>query len=176
MIRGEHVGLRAIEPGDLETLRAWRNRPEMRQFYREFKEFGPDKQRAWYDAKVVNDPSTLMFAIVDLENDELIGASGLCFIDWVNRNCDLSLYIGRDELYIDDRFAPDAARATLRYGFEVLGIHRVWVEIYEYDTAKQTWLEDLGFSLDGRFREHHFHDGKWHDSLFYSLLDREFIG
>ena len=114
-----------------------------------------------------------MFAIVDLADGRLLGASGLCFIDPVNRNCDLSLYIGDDGVYIDDRYAPDAARTTLEYGFGELGMHRIWVEIYEFDTAKRRLLEELGFQLEGRHREHHFAEGGYHDSLFYGLLASE---
>ena len=174
MLTGDHVVLRAIVPGDLEQLRLWRNQPEFRRYFREYREIGSDDQRRWYETSVLNDAAVLMFAIEERDTGRLLGACGLCFIDWVSRTCDLSIYLGADDLYIDDRLAPDAARTLLRYGFGVLGMHRVWVEIYDYDEAKKALLSELGFTLDGRFREHHFHEGRWHDSLFYGLLDREF--
>ena len=176
MLTGHHVALRAITPSDLEPLRLWRNQPEFRKFFREYRELGPDDQQRWYDGRVMDDLGTLMFAIEGMHDQRLLGACGLCFIDWISRTCDLSIYLGADDLYIDDVLAPDSARVLLRYAFGVLGMHRVWVEIYDYDEAKQRLLENLGFELDGRFREHHFHDGRWHDSLFYGLLDREFAG
>ena len=172
MISGQTVGLRAIEREDLRSLMDWRNRPEFRRNFREFRELGTADQEAWFE-RLTADQRQLMFAVVERNSGELLGASGLCYIDWVSRNCDLSLYIGKDALYIDDTYAPDAARTTLRYGFDELGMHRVWVEIYEYDTVKQELLESLGFKLDGRHREHHYADGGFHDSLFYGLLAGE---
>lgn len=174
MLTGEHVGLRAIEPDDLEALRGWRNQPAFRRCFREYREIGPDQQRHWYETQVIGSAQTLMFAIEDLTDGRLLGASGLCLIDWVNRNCDLSIYIGADDVYIDDRYAPDAARVTMRYGFETLGMHRIWTEIYAYDDTKRRMLEALGFQLEGRHRQHHFEDGGWHDSLFYGMLSDEF--
>jgi RimJ/RimL family protein N-acetyltransferase len=172
MLTGDHIGLRAIERDDLRQLMDWRNKPEFRRYFREYRELGMADQEAWFE-RMSADSRQLMFAVVDRADGRLLGASGLCFVDWVNRNCDLSIYIGADDVYIDDRYAPDAARTTLRYGFEELGLNRVWVEIYDFDTAKQRFLTDLGFELEGRHREHHFAEGEWHDSLFYGLLARD---
>jgi RimJ/RimL family protein N-acetyltransferase len=56
------------------------------------------------------------------------------------------------------------------YGFDELGLNRLWSEIYDFDTAKRTFFDRLGFTLDGRHRRTHWAEGAWHDSLFYSLL------
>ena len=172
MLSGQHVGLRAIEREDLAQLRDWRNDPAFRRHFREHRELSALDQEAWFE-RMNADPRQLMFAIVDRDAGRLVGASGLCFIDPVNRNCDLSIYIGADGAYVDERLAPDAARTTLRYGFEELGLHRVWAEIYDFDEPKQELLAGLGFQLEGRHREHHFAEGGWHDSLFYGLLADE---
>jgi RimJ/RimL family protein N-acetyltransferase len=174
MIEGARVGLRAIERDDLPLLLAWRNRAEFRRYFREFRELCWHQQLAWYETTVLNDPRTRMFAIVERKSGALLGACGLCQIDWVNRLADFSLYIGHDALYIDDVYAPDAGRALLRYGFDELGLHRIWCEIYGFDRAKQTLLPRLGFTLDGRHRETHWAEGAWHDSLFFGVLEREF--
>ena len=105
------------------------------------------------------------------KNDvELLGACGLCYIDWVNGSADFSIYIGKDDLYIDSVIAIDAGKVLLKYAFEEIRLHKVWAEIYEYDVCKAKMFEELGFTLDGRFRHHHWAMGRWHDSLFYSKL------
>ena len=83
-----------------------------------------------------------MFSIIELESDRLLGACGLCYIDWINKNADFSIYIGADNLYIDDNFAPDAGSIMARYGFEELGLHRLWAEIYDYDDLKKNLLKN----------------------------------
>ena len=171
MLKGQLTGLRAVERTDLEQLRNWRNQPEYRRYFREYRELSSDQQQHWYEAVVNGDPSTRMFAVVDLADGRLLGACGLCYINWVDRNADFSLYIGADGLYIDDRYAPDAAETLIRYGFEELNLHRLWSEIYDFDAAKQGLFDRLGFGLDGRHRQTHWSEGGWHDSLFYSLLN-----
>lgn len=173
MLRGDHVGLRAIERADLPVLLAWRNQPEFRRFFREYRELSAEHQARWFENVVMGNPSTRMFAIEELTSGRLLGACGLCYIDWVNRNADFSIYIGADGLYIDGCFAPDAARVMARYGFDELGLHRLWAEIYAFDAAKSVFFESLGFTLEGRHRQTHWSEGQWHDSLYYSLLAHE---
>lgn len=173
MLSGKHVGLRAIELADLPQLLEWRNKPELRQYFREYRELNAEQQRRWFDEKVNGDPTIKMFSVIDLSSGRLLGACGLCYIDWVNRTADFSIYIGADDLYIDEKFAPDAAKILIRYGFEELGLHRLWSEIYAFDDPKIAFFDQLGFTLDGRHRETHWANGLWHDSLFYGLLSTD---
>lgn len=173
MLKARYIGLRAIEPDDLPQLLSWRNRPEFRRYFREYRELNSDMQRQWYETRVLNDPATRMFAIVDLAGERLLGACGLCAIDWINRSADFSIYIGADNLYIDEHFAPDAAGALIQYGFEELNLHRLWAEIYEFDTSKKRLFEHLGFHLDGLHKQTHWSNGQWHNSLFYGLIANE---
>ena len=170
MICGQFTGLRAIEADDRAQLLHWRNDPQLRQYFREYRELNAVQQRQWFDTRVNNDPTTRMFAITDLTDGRLLGACGLCYIDWINRTADFSIYIGADDRYIDAQFAPDAAIAMIGYGFEELSLNRLWSEIYDFDAAKTAFFEQLGFQLDGRHRQTHWARGRWHDSLFFSLL------
>jgi RimJ/RimL family protein N-acetyltransferase len=173
MLKGNFVGLRAIERDDLSILLEFRNKPEYRRYFREYRELSMENQNVWYGETVMKDPKTVMFSIIELDSERLLGACGLCYIDWINKNADFSIYIGADNLYIDDKFAPDAGLVMARYGFEELGLHRLWAEIYDFDDLKRKFFENFGFKLEGRHRETHWSEGKWHDSLFYSLLNGE---
>jgi len=171
MIKGQKTYLRAIEEGDLKQLLEWRNKPNLRKYFREYRELSWDQQIWWYENIVLKDDKVRMFSILD-HNKNLLGACGLCYINWVDRNADFSIYLGADDLYIDDIFAIDAAKSMINYGFEELNLHRLWAEIYDFDEAKTKMFNALDFELDGRHRETHWTDGKWCDSLFFSLLNK----
>ena len=110
-----------------------------------------------------------MFSICNLDH-QLIGACGLCHIDWVQRNADFSIYIGYNNLYIDEEYAIDAGKTIIQYGFMKMNLHRLCVEIYDFDERKKRMFEHLGFELDGRHKHTQMLNGKWHDSLFYGLI------
>lgn len=171
MLKGKYVGLRAIEESDLEQLLEWRNQPEYRKFFREYRELGLTNQKEWFNKVVQKNENTVMFSIVELSSGDLIGACGLCYIDWRNRCADFSIYIGKDNLYIDDVFAIDAARTMLRYGFEELNLYRVWSEIYDIDEKKKIMFDKLGFIHEATHVHTHWTEGKWVDSLYYRYIN-----
>lgn len=173
MLKGKFTGLRAIEKDDLTQLMQWRNEPELRKYFRETNELNSSNQLKWFESVTAKNSTNRMFSIVKLDTFELMGACGLCYLDWVNRSADFSIYLGYDNLYIDDKYAIDAAKVMRNYGFGVLNLHRLWAEIYSIDEPKKKFFDKLGFKLDGEFRETYWYDSQWHSSLFYSLLSTD---
>lgn len=174
MIKGKFTGLRAIERTDLPILLEWRNKPEFRIFFREHKELNMENQQSWFDNYVILDSNTRMFAIIELSTQELIGACGLCYIDWVNRSADFSIYLGKNDLYIDDIFSIDAALSMEKYAFEELNLHRLWAEIYSIDEKKIKFFNKLQFEQEGHLKETHWTTGRWVDSLYFGKINKNY--
>lgn len=182
MIFGEVIGLRALEYSDLEQLQIWRNNEQMRRYYREYRELSHCDQEAWYKAICCGNRNFCMFGIAALHDckewsvasGQLLGVCGLTNINWVIRSAEISFYIGHRDLYVDDTFAPDALRTLCRYAFRALNIHKIWAEIYHFDTSKKTLFEKMSMHLDGTLRDSAFEDGAYHHALIYSLLETEF--
>jgi len=174
MLEGNFTILRSIENKDLKKLLYWRNLEKFRKHFREYRELNYTQQKIWFENVVKGDKNTIMFSILSKKTKELLGVCGLCYIDWVNKNADFSIYIGKKEVYIDTKFAPDASKILLNYGFSNLGLHRIWAEIYDFDKKKINFFKKLFFKLDGKHRETYWCNNEWNDSLFYSILINEF--
>ena len=171
MIKGEKVFLSSIEKDDLEQLKAWRNNPEFRKHFREYRELNLRQQELWFEDKVVKDPTTLMFAIRDMKSSQLLGCCGFVYINWVHRHADLSLYIGWEDAYIDDQgYAQESCKLLMNYGFNELGLNKIWTEIYEFDEKKKMLYKKFEFKQDGLLRENYWFDGRWWDSIILSKL------
>jgi hypothetical protein len=175
MLSGKYIGIKAIEREDLGQMLHWRNNPQFRQFFREYRELNLKNQEYWFENIVQKDQNMIMFSIVDLKNDNLLGACGFCYINWVNRNAEFSLYIGDSNVYIDQKFAPDAGNVLIKYGFNELNLHRIYAEAFDFDKLKQGLLKSLKFQLEGRHRETQWSNGQWYDSLVFGLLKRDII-
>lgn len=175
MIRGKLTGLRAIEKDDLTLLRDWRNNAAFRRNFREVRELNLINQETWFN-KTSSNPNDFMFMVVDLKNNEPIGAAGLLYTNWIIRSSDFSFYIGRDNLYIDNEgFALDAAQTLIEYGFNNLNLNKIWMELYEFDNAKiNFFIENFHFHKDGLLRQNCFEDGKYWNSHVISLLKEDF--
>ena len=173
MIKGRLVGLRAVEKEDLPLLRDWRNIPEFRRNFREVRELGLANQEKWFERSCVSNPNDFMFTIIDLETKEPIGAAGLLYINWIIRSADFSFYIGKNNWYIDqDGYAKEAAQLLIEYGFKNLNLHKIWMELYEFDNIKiDFFTKEFDFKQDGILRDNCFEDGKYWDSIIISLIN-----
>lgn len=173
MIKGKLVGLRAIEEADLELLQKWRNNPAFRRNFREVRELGTENQKRWFKMIYDNPMRDFMFGIVDLDNDQLIGACGLLYINWFIRSADFSFYIGRDDVYMDDKgYAEEATGLLIDYGFNNLNLHKIWMELYEFDKVKYDFFtQKFDFKQDALLRDNCFEDGKYWNSYIISLIN-----
>ena len=170
MIKGKDVGLRALEAEDLILLRNWRNITSFRKNFREHRELSMANQEAWFN-KTINNPNDFMFVIEDLKTAEPLGACGLLYTNWIIRSADFSFYIGYDNLYIDEKYAFDAANLLINYGFKDLNLNKIWMELYEFDEKKiEFFTKKFDFKVDGKLRQNAFSDGKYWDSYIISLL------
>jgi len=175
MLKGELVGLVAVEKEDLKQLRDWRNNTEFRKYFREYRELSMRDQEIWFEEKVIKDPNTIMFSIRRLTDYELLGCCGFVYINWVHRHADLSLYIGWNDEYIDDKgYAKESCKLLLDYGFKELCLNKIWTEIYEFDEKKKALYDKFGFKQDGLLRQNYWYNGKWWDSRILSLLSIEY--
>lgn len=70
-------------------------------------------------------------------------------------------------------YAQDAARTIIDFGFTTLGLHRISGAIGPDNAASIALVTRLGFTEEGRLRDHVFTNGAWRDSILYSLLAHE---
>lgn len=174
MITGKKIYLDSLNKNDLKNLRIWRNNQNYRKFFREFREISEKDQLDWFNEIVKKNDHTIMFAIRNSKK-KLIGCCGLVYINWKDKNADLSLYIGENNVYIDNKgYAIESVKLLLKYGFHELNLNRIWTEIYEFDQKKIKLYSQLGFKLDGKLRQNYWYDGRWWNSLIYSKLSKEF--
>ncbi len=70
-------------------------------------------------------------------------------------------------------YATEAARAMVHFGFQELGLHRIWGHTVAENIASQRVMEKLGMCHEGRLRENERFKGRWWDTVIYGILARE---
>lgn len=70
-------------------------------------------------------------------------------------------------------YATEAARAMVGFGFDELGLRRVWGECVLENSGAQRVLVKLGMRCVARLRKAEWYKGRWWDRLVYSVLDME---
>ena len=172
MIKRKITNFRALEVEDLRQLRDWRNTDFVRETCREYRLLNMEHQKKWFDSLFKTPPDNIVFGIEN-KKGKLIGVCGLTWIDWKNRNAEVSTYIGEKE-WQKKGAATDSLKALIKYGFETLNLHRIYAIIFEFNKSSIKLFERCGFEFEGKHREAHFIKGRYWDELVYGMLHEEY--
>ena len=67
-------------------------------------------------------------------------------------------------------FATEAAAAVLRFGFDTVGLHRIWATCRPDNVGSSRVLEKIGMEREGHLRDHVLVRGAFRDSLLYAAI------
>lgn len=170
MIRGEKVTLRSLEDDDSEMLRGWRNDPELSQYACNAIPISQIEQRTWYDGYAKN--KTYQVFIIEDEAKDPIGYCLVKNLDHLNRNAEIGGYLipkvqGKG-------YGKDVFKTLMKYCFKELNMHRVYLQVFAFNTRAVQLYEKLGFKIEGTFRDAFFKQGRYQDLVQMSILEAEF--
>jgi [ribosomal protein S5]-alanine N-acetyltransferase len=107
------------------------------------------------------------FAVVLREGGELVGSIGMN-LNARDNNGELGYWIGVP--YWGCGYCTEAAREIVRYGFEVLGLHRIHSNHFGSNSASGRVMQKVGMVREGTRREHYRKWGEYEDRVEYGLL------
>ncbi|MEW6369028.1 MAG: GNAT family protein [Acidobacteriota bacterium] len=173
MIVGQKVRLRAIEREDIPAFVKWFNDPEVRQFLKMFEPMSKAKEERWFETQLES-RDQFIFAIEAAADGRWvhIGNTGLMQIDWKNRTAVFGIVLGEKNLW-GRGYGTEATRLTLQYAFHQLNLHRVELDVFDYNPRAVRCYERVGFKHEGVRRQAFFNAGRYHDVLRMGILHDE---
>lgn len=130
----------------------------------------PEGAAAAWISKQPTSPDNHTFAITLRDGGDVIGAIGLRAEPDHGRG-EIGYWIGLP--YWNRGYVTEAARAVIGFGFESLGLHRIWAMHFTRNPASGRIMQKVGMKYEGRLREH---EKKWDvfvDCEVYGILDSE---
>jgi RimJ/RimL family protein N-acetyltransferase len=165
------VTLRPILTTDAEAIARMGNNPKIAGFMRDV---FPHPYRLENAVAFVNNVKdqhpTKVFAI--LADGEHVGCCGIFPKEDVARmNAEVGYWIGEE--HWGKGIATQAVKLIAAYGFETLGMHRIYASVFGPNKASARVLEKAGFTYEGAHRQAVYKNGEYLDELFYSLLRKD---
>lgn len=168
LLCGDTVRLRETREDDYEQLARWWNDPALKvlqtQWIRPTPTTGTVELMRGWSANTGNNAG---FAVEVLDGAALVGHATLHGVD-KNRCAELAIVLGRP--YWGAGHGTDALRVLVRYGFVEMGLHRIQLETFAFNTRAIAAYRRLGFTEEGRRREAVHHAGQWHDTVQMAIL------
>lgn len=174
MLSGHLVTLRPIERADLRQAVGWRNDARVMRGLFSYRPLSLAEQEQWFEGYLTNQHEILF--IIEAEDGTAIGTIGLSKIDFRNRKAELGRMLIGDRSYLRRGYAKAATLVLLEYAFAELNLHRVYLEVLADNDAAVSVYRRCHFEVEGRCRDAHFGEGRFHDVLVMAVLDEAYRG
>lgn len=176
LLHGNKVYLDRLTKADIPLLTDWWNDTDYQATLRRDMIFliTPEMMEEWtFSAPPQHgNRDFLGFAIRRIEDKFLIGNAGIMNLRWQARSCEFFIGIGEADMR-GKGYGSDALRILCNYIFYEMSMHRVGLVVHAFNTQAIQMYERVGFKLEGKHRDFIYRDGKHHDLLLMSLLEKE---
>ncbi|MDI3504659.1 MAG: hypothetical protein PWP64_1595 [Candidatus Cloacimonadota bacterium] len=168
---GEKCFLSPVSLEDTERYTEWVNDLEIGQFVL-FSSvvFDISKEREALQDLMQN---SIVFAIVAKDTNKAIGNCGLHLVNEIHRHAQFGIFIG-EKTYWNQGIGTEATKLILDYGFNVLNLNNISLEVVSYNKRAIKCYENVGFQYVGKRRDYVFMAGNYHDVLIYDILADNF--
>lgn len=162
--------LRAVEERDLDWIRALRNDQDTWVWLTDPRPLSAADEKGWYASIGVR--SGRLYLVAHDADHPFIGLVRMDEHDPVNR----SIRVGADisPALRGLGFGRSVFGTVLKYCFDHLNIHRVWLAVLETNARAIRLYKGQRLKEEGRWREAVFRGGKYVDYLLMSILEGEF--
>ncbi len=165
--------LRAISQQDVDAIFALRTSPETLRFID--KKPLASKAEATLMIKKISDDVLLGEGItwgisLSANPDVLIGTIGLWKIMKEHYRAEIGYMLLPE--YYKKGLMKEALAAVTDYGFNDMGLHSIEANINPANEASERLLISAGFVKEAHFKENYYFDGRFLDSVIYSLLNK----
>lgn len=165
-IRGDRVTLRTLEPDDLDFIHRWQNDPAFRDEM--YARTPRDAEQVEELLERWREPEDDMSLLVCVDGDP-IGKVALFRV--TRHRGELAYWLVPDAQ--GKGYATEAVSLLIDHAFDAVGLHKVHARVADFNEASRGLLASLGFTEEGRLREHAFVRGAHRDEIRYGLLRTE---
>lgn len=171
ILEGEHVRLREFTADDRDAVHAFAGDPDVVRFM----DWGPNtlaETESFLTSVAVHqtlDPRRAYeLAVTDRVSGALVGSCALHEYDATHSSGHVGYVLHPD--WRGRGFATEAASLLLDFGFNTLGLHRIFATCHPDNLASARVLERVGMLAEGRMRQDRRVRDGWRDSLLFARL------
>lgn len=172
-IQGEKVILRPITLEDTALIVRWRNNPLVRRNFIFQESFSEEMHRKWMNSKVASG-EVVQYIIEIKEHQKPVGSVYIRDIDYHHHSAEYGIFIGED----DARglgIGTETAKLFVRHMFKMLGLHRIFLRVFEDNIQACNSYKKAGFIQEGIGRDMVQIDGQYKNVVFMSVLESEMV-
>lgn len=131
-------------------------------------EFTQEQIREWLASRAdAHDRAD--WAIIRITDDAYVGEVVLNDLDPHNESMGFRISLSAQGLF-GKGYGSEATKAVVDYGLQVVGLHRISLEVVDFNTRAQRVYEKVGFHSEGLLRDAWYWDGEWSDVVVMAIV------
>jgi UDP-4-amino-4,6-dideoxy-N-acetyl-beta-L-altrosamine N-acetyltransferase len=162
-----------FEKKHLLAVLEWVNDPEIQDAIGTIRPITLSQHERWYES-LQTDDSRLYLVIEETKTGEHVGMIGLNSIDLRYRNAELWIYLGTNAPRRAG-LGTSAVRQVFDLAFNNIGLHRLYVHVFDYNETALRFFEKCGFVREGLLRQAVLKRGAFHDKHVLGILAHEYL-
>jgi RimJ/RimL family protein N-acetyltransferase len=171
IIFGRRVYLRSLQPSDVQAFYTWYSDKDIT------KRLGIRPVSSEKAVKMLeqsrDERHSIYLGIVKKADEKLIGYVCLASIARTHRVArEFGIVIGDQTLW-GQGYGYEAAKLVLEYGFHRLNLHRIELQVLDFNDHAIHLYRKLGFIEEGVKRKAHILDREWHNIITMGMLKHE---
>jgi ribosomal-protein-alanine N-acetyltransferase len=115
--------------------------------------------------------SGIDWSIIEKHSNTFIGYIG--FIRIFPEHCRAEIGYALKPEFWGKGYMYETIKRIVKYGFENMNLHSIEANVNPLNERSKKVLERIGFKREAYFRENYLFDGKFLDSVIYSLLEKD---
>lgn len=127
-----------------------------------------ERARDYYGSRVDHDDE-LCLAITERATGQFVGEVVLQDLNTDNRSCSFRIALVGPRAY-GRGFGSEATALILEHAFETVGVHRVELEVHDFNPRARHVYERAGFIYEGTKRQALLWDGQWIDTHTMAVI------
>lgn len=172
---GKRIMLREYRREDAGEMYRWVNDPEITDTLNDSLFFYP--QGIEYVDSFITDHimnRSCSFVIADLKDEGYLGQTELFHMDYRNGVAELGITLAHPAL-MGKGIGQEAVKLMLSIAFAKMNLHRVELNVYDFNQRAIHCYEKCGFRHEGTLRKKHFKNGDYADILMMGILKEDYL-
>ncbi len=173
VIETERLVLREVQPGDVAQFFKIRSDERAMKYMDRPLFQSLDEAEKLVNSSIEGNAKRLSvnWVITERGRDILIGY--VAFWRWMKEHFRAEIGFALFPEYWGKGIMTEALEAAIGFGFGKMGLHSIEGNVNPGNMASMKILEKFNFKKEAYFRENMFFNGKFVDSVIYSLLERD---